>query len=159
MRLFEVADQIEAILANEVDHETGEIQDSALERLNELGMERDALVLDLAAYMKGELAEADAIKAQAKQLLDRAARHGKRADWLKDVIRRNVEPGRKLADARSEIRWRKSTAVKITDADAIDDAFYRYERTLDRAELGKRLKAGEEIKGAELETRQNVTVK
>lgn len=159
MRLFDVNDQIEAILAHEVDQETGEIQDSALERLNELGMERDALVLDLAAYMKGEQAEADAIKEQAQRLLDRAKRHAKRAEWLEGVIFRNVEPGQKLSDDRSEIRWRKSTRLKITDGDAIPDELYRYTRDLDKAEITKRLKAGEEIKGAELEERQNMSVK
>ena len=148
------------ILATAVDHETGEIlSEEALAALNALDMERDALVLDLAAYMKGEEAEADAIREQAKRLMDRAGRHQRRAAWLADVIGRNVEPGRKLSDARSVIGWRKSTAVKITDADAIPDELYRYERALDRAEIARRLKAGEKVEGAELEVRMNLQVK
>ena len=89
----------------------------------------------------------------------RASRHSKRADWLYDVIRRNVDPGQKLSDTRSEIRWRKSTAVKITDPDQIPDELHRYSRDIDRSEIGKLLKAGVEVKGAELEHRMNLAVK
>jgi hypothetical protein len=159
MRLFAVADQIEHILATEVDQDTGEITDAALDALNALGLERDALCLDLAAYLKGEESEAEAIREQAKRLMDRAGRHQRRAAWLLDVIARNVEPGRKLRDARSEIGWRKSTAVKITDESAIADDLCRYSRAVDRAEIAKRLKAGEKVEGAELEHRQNLVVK
>lgn len=159
MRLFQVADAIERIFAEQVDPETGEIQDAALEALNALGLERDALILDLAAYSKGEHAEAAAVEEQAKRLRERAVRHQRRAAWLEDVIARNLEPGRKIRDDRSEIGWRKSSAVKITDEAAIDDALWRYTRSLDKAEIAKRLKAGEEVKGAELEQRLNLQVK
>jgi hypothetical protein len=122
-------------------------------------MERDQLVLDLAAYLLGEKAEAEAITAQAAKLLERAGRHEKRAAWIRDVIARNVEPGRKLSDTRSEIGWRKSTAVEITDEAAVPDELYRYSRSIDRTEIGKRLKAGEAVPGAELVHRQNLQVR
>ncbi len=159
MRVFDVRDQIEEILANEVDHETGEIQESALDKLDALGLEMNALVLDLAAYSVGEIAEAKAISEQAKKLMERAARHSKRADWLEEVISRNLPVGQKLSDARVTIGWRKSTAVRITDESAIPDEFYRYSRAIDKAEISKSLKAEQKVPGAELEHRSHLVVK
>ena len=159
MRIFDVRDAIERIFAEQVDPETGEIQDAALDALNALNLELDTLALELAAYAVGERVEAEAVAEQAKRLAERAKRHERRADWIEGVIARNVEPGRKLHDARVTIGWRKSTAVKITDEAAIPDELFRYSRALDKAEIAKRLKAGEEVKGAELEHRQNLVVK
>jgi len=158
MRLFEINDQIETILAREVD-ENGEISDSALDQLNALNLDLETLALQLAAYAVGEHAEAEVVSAQAKKLAERAGRHARRAAWLEDVIARNIAVGTKLHDARVTIGWRKSTAVNITDEAAIKDEFYRYSRALDKSEIGKRLKAGEKIEGAELEHRQHLVVK
>jgi len=159
VRIFDTRSDIEEILARECDPLTGEINDSAIEKLNALQLTLEELALNLAAYSVGERTEAEAVSAQAKKLAERAARHNKRADWLEDVIARNVAVGQKLHDDRVTIGWRKSTAVLITDEAAIGDECYRYSRALDKAEISKRLKAGEKVPGAELEHRQHLVVK
>ena len=58
MKLWEVHDKIEMILAQCVDKETGEIDNEAAEQLDGLEIERRQLVLDIARYLKGERAEA-----------------------------------------------------------------------------------------------------
>lgn len=158
MRLFEIRDQIEHVLATEVD-EHGEIQDSALEKLSALGVELEALALDLAAYAVGEHAEAEAVAAQAKRLGERAARHGRRAAWLEGVIARNLAPGQKLRDERVSISWRRSTAVQITDEAALPDELFRYTRAADKAEIKRKLTAGKKVPGAELVTRDNLVIR
>lgn len=159
MRLFEINDAIEQILAREVDPDTGEISDSALDKLNALNLDLETMALNLAAYAVGERAEADAVKEHAKRLSERAARHDRRADWLEGVIVRNLEPGRKLSDARVTLGWRKSTAVNITDESALPDELFRYSRAVDKAEVKRRLVAGDELKGAELDHRNHLVVK
>lgn len=125
MRLYQIADEIELILAREVDHETGEITDETLEKLAALEMARDEKALAVAAYLKGELAEAEAVLREVDKLKKRAEGHKKRAarltGYLETYIPADSEP---LSDARSRIAWRKNPPkVAIPDEEAVPPKF------------------------------------
>jgi len=122
MHLYEIPDEIERICAREVDPETGEVTEDGWAMLGELEAERAEVALHLAAYLKGELAEAEAIDAEATRLKRRAEIHRNRANGFKSYLARNLDPGVKLEDARSKLSWRKSTAVEIYDTNAVIEA-------------------------------------
>jgi len=160
MQLFQVLNAIEEILAKHVDQETGEIGDEALAQLGALEVARDDLALELAAYLKGELAEAEAVKAQADRLYDRHARHRARAARLEQFLAEKVVPvGAKLKDARSELTWRKSKAVEIVAEDELAEDLFRYSRSPDKTAVRKRLDLGQEVPGAKLVERNNLVIR
>ena len=159
MRLFQISQQIEQILAAAVDQETGEIGEAAIAALDELELARDKRCLEIAAYLKGEEAEGEAVKAQAKALLARAKRHESRAERLRDYIEQHMTPGERLRDDRSELSWRKSQAVQIVDEKAIQAEYLSTVVEVDKAGLKGALKAGAEVPGAELVNRMNLQVK
>jgi len=123
-QLFVIADEIEAILAREVDPETGEITDATVERLEALELAKDRKALEVAAYLKGERAEAQKIREVAEGLVTRAMAHEARADRLERFVASCLEPGQDLADPRVEVRWSKSQAVVIEDAELVPDEYW-----------------------------------
>lgn len=161
MRLFEISDQIEQILADQVDHDTGEITAEAIELLEALELERDAKALAVAAYLVGERAEADAIARQAKVLLERADRHHKRADRLQDYLVQHIDAGRKLSDTRVSISWRKSTRVEIAEGaeEKLEERFVRVTVAPDKIALKEALAKGEKVDGARLVERVGIVVR
>lgn len=159
MRLFEIHHEIERILAEEVDRDTGEILDSTLAKLDALEIERDAKALQVARYLKGEQAEAEAVKTQAEKLAARARVHAGRAARLKGYLLDHCEPGRKLSDEVSQITWRKSTSVELVDFDELPEEYQRVSVSADKTRIGEALKSGKEVPGARLVTRQNVQVR
>lgn len=159
MRLFEISEKIEALLNASVDPETGEIIEVALDALEELEEARDAKALAVAAYALGQEAEADAIRATAKRLQERAAVHERHAARLRQYIADHIVPGEKLSDARVAISWRKSEAVVIDDEAALPDPFFRYTRTPAKDEIKRTIKSGIGVDGAHLESRMNVVIK
>ena len=163
MKLFEIADEIERILAREVDPETGEITDATLAALDQLEMAKDAKILAVLAYAKGELAEATAVKVHADALKRRAAGHQARYDRLVEYATGYAEQGRVYSDGRVRLRWRKSTRVVLADEETltgVPEEFVRtkIERSADRVKIGEMLKSGETVEWAALETRHNPQV-
>ena len=152
------------LLAREVDHETGEVTDETLAKLESLEMERDAKALAVAAYLKGELAEADAVLREVDALKKRAEGHKKRAGRLVTYLENNVpkdcEP---ISDARSRIAWRKNPAKVVIHDDEKVPLLYR--RVIpetsapDKVLIGKALKGGEKLAFAELRHSQRLEIK
>ena len=157
--LFKIHDAIEFVLAREVDVETGEITDETLFKLDELELARDDKALAVAAYLLGERAEAKAVKEQADRLAARARAHKARADRLLNYLRSNLPDGLKLSDARVQIGWRRSTAVEVDDDASLPDALTRITVTADKTAIKEALKAGEDVPGARLVTRNSVSVR
>src|SRR3990172_6443206 len=135
MRLFEIQDEIEVLLAEGSDPETGEIAQQTLEALAVLEGARERKILDLACYVRGEVSEAEAVAEQAKRLQERAQRHQRRADRLARFLEERIlGRGEKLRDERVEVSWRKSSAVVIEDELALpmDPALWRIRQEPDR---------------------------
>ena len=159
MRLFEIHDAIEMVLAKGVDHETGEISEEAIAELDGLEMTRIAKSLAVARYLMGERAEAAAVKAQADRLAKRARIHANRADRLLRYLAANMPEGNKLHDDVVQIGWRSSTAVEVSDLGLVPQAFVRVTEAPDKKAIGEALKSGVEVPGAELVTRNRLQVK
>lgn len=162
MKLFQLADQIELILAQQVD-EHGEVTEETLAALSALEMEREKVALSIAAYIKGELAEAVGIEHVADGLTSRAAKHRRRAESLTRYLDTYCERGQALEDANAEIVWRKSSAVVVFDAAKLPSDCFRYKPVPlpepDKKVIGDRLKTGETVPGAALEKRETLKVR
>ncbi len=148
-----------------VDEVTGEITDEELlnsfyERLDALNMERDAKLEGVALYIKELGAEVEAIKAEAQRLTERRRKKEQQADRLK-VWLGNALDGKKFETAKTCVSFRKTTSVNVLDLDALPAEYVavKTELTPDKRKLKEALKNGVEIAGAELETRNSLTVR
>lgn len=161
MKLFEIPEAIEFVLAQEVDRETGEITNETLSKLEELDIALDQKALAVAAYLKGELAEGEAVQRQANILTQRAKVHNGRAKRLMGYLEHHLPDGRELRDSTSEIKWRKSTTVVIEDEAAIPDNYLNIKvtQTPDKNFIKKQITAGETVPGCRLANHNRMSVK
>ena len=157
MKLYEIKAEVEQALANAIDPETGEISD--LEGLDSLYMDWDEKAAQVAAYIKGQLAEAEAIKSEIQKLQTRAKVLENQATRLKDYLAHNIEPGRKITRPYAVISWRKSESVAVEDASALPQDYQRVKIEADKAKIKAALKAGTELAGAKLVQKQNLQIK
>lgn len=159
MTLYDINKQIEEAVENGfVDAETGEILDDSA--LNELQMARDEKIENIAIMIKNYKAEAEAIKAEKMNLAKRQQVMENRTEWLKRYLASNLDPGEKVSTPRASISWRKSETVEVEDIWKIPDQYLkRRDPDPDKTAIKAALKAGEQVTGAMLVTKNNLQIK
>ena len=108
MTIYEINEQI----LNCIDPETGEIID--IDKLNELELEKDAKIENVACWIKELKAEAEAIKAEKLALAERQKVAENKAESLKKWLAFALN-GEKFKTAKCSVSFRKSEVVEITD--------------------------------------------
>lgn len=163
MKLFDIDERLAACVKLDenrvVDTESGEIID--LEAIAALEMERDKKLENLGCWYKNLLADAEALKAQKNAFAEREKAKKAAAESLKGFLSRYLD-GKKFETAKVAMSFRKSEAVEF-DASYMADVPVEFlklrEPELDKTAVKKAIKAGEEIPGCALVTRQNLTIK
>lgn len=154
--------QINAEIENCIDTETGEILD--VEALNNLALERDTKIENLACWYKNLMADAEALKAEKNAFAEREKGAKNKAESIKRYLS-SVLQGEKFTTDKCALSFRKSESVEILDPEAfISDAkaenYLKYsEPTINKAELKKALKQGETFKGVLLSNNSNIQIK
>ena len=143
----------------EADPETGAVPDDVWQRLDALAAEGEARLVELACVLKERRAEAEAVKAEAKKLRDRAAALDAMCERLEAVLEERVgEDG--ISDPRVTARWRSSKSVEVTvDPKQLPELYQRVKIEADKVGLRKALDAGAEIPGAEVVIDRHLIVK
>ena len=108
MTIYEIDNEI----MNCVDMETGEVIDT--DKLNDLQMERDAKIENVACWIKELKAEAEAIKNEKQALADRKRVAENKAESLKNWLA-YVLNGEKFKTAKCSISYRNSESVEVTE--------------------------------------------
>jgi len=111
MNLYEIDQAISAMIENSVDPETGELVLNE-DALNDLQMERDAKVENLALYIKNLKAEAIAIKAEEDALAKRRQSAEKKAARLTEYLKDALD-GEKFSTAKVAVTFRSSQSVEL----------------------------------------------
>lgn len=163
MRLYEIPAVIDAILEDgfTVDEETGEVWDES--DLDALDMALDDKLEATACYVKNLTAEADALKAEAATLSERAKAKSAKAERMRDYINRSMERAgkAKLETSKCALTTRKTERVEVLDVDMVPDIL-KHEKvtwTPDKLEIKKRIKAGDIIPGCALVSSRSLTIK
>jgi hypothetical protein len=125
-----------------IDHETGIIPDDWAKFLDDVQGERDKKLLDCGRYEKSLIAEADAIRAEEKNLAARRHILENKAERFKTYMALALKPGEKLSDANTVLTWRKSTRLEIVDEAKVPEQFWKIERSIIKSELKDALKTG-----------------
>lgn len=163
-KLYEINDDIAKLIELDadrfVDGETGEIV--SREAFDALQVERDEKIEGVALGYKNEDAKAKAIEAEIKNLKERMERHKKRAEGYKQFLAVVLE-GAKFETAKCSIKFSKSQAVELDDGldiNSLPEEYLRYkEPEVNKAQLKTDLKAGKQIEGVTLVTRENIQIK
>lgn len=158
--LFEINREIQELWDSAINAETGELDQRVYEQMEQLQMERDTKIENVACWIKNLRSDAAALKAEAKAMQERSEAATRRADRLQEYLAA-VLAGEKFQTPRVAIGWRRSTAVKVEDPDLLPANFIReiVERKPDLAGIKDALKAGVPVEGAELVERNNIQIR
>ena len=142
----------------EIDEETGEILNA--QDLDALQLARDEKIEGVGLWIKNLQAEAEAVKKEKDAMAERQRRLEKKAESLKDYLAYALQ-GEKFSTPRIAMSWRKSESVLIPDEALLDDRFVNITmiKKPDKKLIKDTLKAGREVPGAELITKQNLQIK
>ena len=170
MKLYEISEQL-ATFQQMAEDGFFEDEQTINDTLESIQMDFDAKVENIACMYKGLAVEADAIEAEAKTLLERAARARKTCEWLKDYMSWNLQSvgQQKLETPRVRLTFRKSESVSITDeqtlfnsltASHLDSLVTKVETVkFDKKGIKQALKDGVELDGATIVTNNNLQIK
>lgn len=141
-----------------VDTETGEITDIA--RFDDLQMEYEEKVENIALWIKTLNADAEAYKNEKNAFAEREKKARNKAESLKQYLTDTLN-GRKFTTLSVDINWRKSTSVEVDESKLPANWLREIPAThvVDKIEIAKALKAGENIAGAELVERKNIQIR
>lgn len=145
-------------ILNCVDLETGEILDE--QAFEALQMERNEKLENIALWVKNLLSEAEALKAEEKAFYERRKSAENKAESLKRYLSQQLN-GQKFTTTRTSVSFRKSSSVEVLDLDKLPTEYRKEVRTFvaDKTEIGKALKAGQEVDGAVLVQSLNLQIK
>ena len=142
----------------QIDEETGEILNA--EDLDALQLAREEKIEGVGLWIKNLQAEAEAVKKEKDAMADRQRRLEKKAESLKHYLEWALQ-GEKLSTPRIAMTFRRSESVSIPDEALLDDRFMNITmvKKPDKKLIKDTLKAGREVPGAELVTKQNLQIK
>jgi hypothetical protein len=111
-------------------------------------------------------ADAKAIESEVERLakrLDSEKKRTERADMLIDRMFSRIYDGKPVTIGTFTVSYRKSEAVKIDDETKLPTDFLRIPEppkpAPDKTKIKEVLKAGQEVPGASIEVRQNLSIK
>ena len=162
MNLYEIDSAIEQAFSQAVDQETGEINEEYMKQLDELEMQRDQKIENIACFIKNLRADAAALKAEKDALQKRQKAAETKAESLTRYLS-SFLAGAKFSSPKASVTWRKTTRVEMDPGVSVYDIDTQYirlkEPELDKTKAAAALKAGETIEGLHLEESQSMTIR
>ena len=153
MNLFEIEREIMSC----VDMETGEIIDT--EKLDQLAMERDSKIENIACWIKNLSAEAAALKEQKQAFADRQKTAENKMESLKKYLATYLN-GQKFSTEKVAVSFRKTSSVNVTDISLVPEEYLKYaDPTVDKTAVKNAIKAGVVVPGAEIAEGQSISIK
>ena len=158
MKLYEIDNAI----LDCIDTETGEVID--IDKLNELQLERDTKIENVACWIKDLKAEAEAIKAEKQALADRQKAAENKAESLKKWLAYALD-GEKFKTARCSVSFRKTESVEVTD-EGLNNLMKEHDELLtykapepNKTAIKQALKDGLNVEGVQLVQNTSTIIK
>lgn len=151
MKLYELANEFAALSNSDMEPEM--IADT----LEGLDFEIEVKIENCLALIKNELADAEALKAEAAKLTERARMANNRVDRIKEYIAASLETAGKksLKAGVHQVSIRApSKSVEILDSGSLPPELVDYETLIkpDKLAIKKKLEAGISVPGAQIKT-------
>lgn len=157
--------EIDQAILDCIDQETGEIVDP--EKLNDLQMERNSKIENVALWLKNLESDAEAFKNEKNSFAEKEKAAKNKIEGLKNWLSLALN-GQKMQTSKVQISFRKSEAIEIEDearfinfarTNGRDDLLSYKEPTINKTEIKKAIKAGQTFDGVELVEKNNIQVK
>lgn len=161
LKLYEIADDVRALMESGFDEETGEMLPELVQALAAFEGKGAAV----AAYVLNIEAEAEAIAQAAKRITARKRSLDARAEHMRDYLRYNMGlTGIKRIDAADHsfsvtLAPGRDESLQVDDGAEFPDSLTRIKREPDKAAIKAAIKAGEPIAGARLVLRDRLTIR
>lgn len=153
MNLYE----IEAGILSCIDEETGEIID--LDRLNELEMERDTKVENIALWIKNLKAEIGDYAEEEQAFRQRRKTAENKMESLKRYLSGYLN-GEKFKTTKVSCSFRSSTSVEVDDMSILPEEYKRYrEPEPMKTEIKEAINKGVDVPGAALVSNLSLIIK
>ena len=166
--LYELNNELYELLENGfnmacIDEETGEINpEAAAAFLDDLMLERGEKIENIALYIKSLECDAEAIAAEEKRLKKRKEQKQRKAERLRDYLRSSLLAfgDKKFETARVALSFRSSRQVVVADMSKLPTEYVREKVTMeaDKIAIKKAIDEGQEIAGAYVEEKKNLTI-
>ena len=158
MNLYEINAALESAFMDCIDPETGEIVGDT-SALDDLQLQRDEKIENIALFIKNLKAEAEAIQNEERKLKSRRNSCENRTEWLKKYLANNLQ-GEKFKTPRVAVSWRRSQSVEVEDVWALPDEFVRRaDPEPNKTAIKEAIKAGIDVPGAELVDSLSMTIR
>ena len=163
-KLYEIDKDIEDLIAESIDPETGELVID--ERLDILQLERETKLESVILYYKDVVAELEAVLKEIKTLEDRADSLANTRDGLRGYLTKALD-GKKFSTPRCEANFRKSESVETDDefcewavgAGRYEFVIHKEYDHADKTKIRTFLKNGGELEHCKLVEKNNITIK
>ena len=160
--IYTVSDDLFNLLQDAEDHaleNEGEIPEWLADRIDELELERDDLIAQVARQIVNYNGLSEMLRNEELKLQKRRHIMESAVERLKATLCTAMKPGEKFQDANISIGWRKSESCKITDEELIPEAFIKTVKSVSVTDVKKAIKLGIPVPGAEIVEKMNIQVK
>jgi len=161
MNLFEIQREIQNCIKPVVDERTGEIigQEIDFQRLDELEMDKETKIRNIACWMKNLAADEKALDEQEKVFAARKRGVKNTREGLKNYLAAFLQ-GEGMKRAEFVISFRGTKSTNILNEEAIPEQYkIPQPAKVSKEDILRDLKAGIEVPGAELKESLSMTVK
>jgi hypothetical protein len=153
MKLFEIDEALQECF----DAETGEITD--ITRFEDLQLEREQKLENIACWIKNLEADAEALKAQKMAFAERQKETENKAERLRNYLQYALQ-NTNFKTVNVEVKFRKTSKVEVPDVYKLDENFLKYsEPTADKTAIKKAIQGGQAVEGATLIENISMSIK
>lgn len=153
MKLFEIDEALQECF----DLETGEIIN--VEKFEELQLEREQKLENIACWIKNLDADAEALKTQKMAFSERQKATEAKAESLRNYLQYALQ-NTNFKTVNVEVKFRKTQKVEISDFSKLKEDFLKYsEPTADKTAIKKAIQSGQVVEGAELIENMSMSIK
>ena len=161
MKLYEIDQQIQSCMAEEVDQETGEIISIIIDpdRMEKLMMARNEKIENIACWVKNLKAENAAIECEEKRLYSRRKANENRIKSLNEYLNFAL-CGQKYKGVKADVSFRSTPSVAIDDLNLIPAEYLRVKTIIDPDKIAiKNALAEKEIPGAHIDYKTSTIIR
>lgn len=164
MKLYEIANEYQDILEQSFDQETGEVNETALSKLDEIAVQLQDKGIAVASYIKNIDAERKAIEDAKKAMAEREKKLDKEIDYLTQYLQFNMENCgiTEIKSPHFVIKLKKCPlSTDIIDESLIPDEYKKVKEvvSLDKMKIKEEILAGVIIPGASLKQNNRIEIR
>lgn len=155
--------EIESIIENGIDEETGEISEEAIEKLNELTIAKEEKLENIALWVKDIAAEQKKVREEKKKFDQRLKALENKEARLRQYLADGLQ-GEKFKTSKVNVYYLNTKSVEIDPdtffARSANCEYFRFhDPEAKKDEIKKALESGKEIEGARLVSNTSLTIR